>query len=287
MAGESFEFSGRSVEEAIEEGLNTLGLSRDEVSVDILNRGSRGILGFGAEEASVRLTRIDSTSATADADVATPSSTPSSTDAPAPVSPAVQSQEPAAEEPDSGSPASEEPTSEAEKSASEEELGPVADDDLVEIASEMLTKLINLMGFQGVVHAEWKTSDGDEDGSYLFLDIRGDELGALIGRRGETLASIQYLLRLMINQRLRQWKNIVVDVEQYKERRVIQLTQLAERMAEQVVSSGRAVSLEPMPANERRIVHMALRDHADVYTESSGEEERRKINIVPRPAITE
>ena len=73
-----------------------------------------------------------------------------------------------------------------------------------------------------------------------------------------------------------------VDVEQYKERRIVQLTKLAERMAEQVISSGRAVSLEPMPANERRIIHMALRDHAEVYTESSGEDERRKIHIVPR-----
>ena len=88
----------------------------------------------------------------------------------------------------------------------------------------------------------------------------------------------------MVNQRIRQWKNIVVDVEKYKERRVTQLTQLALRMADQVIETGRAVALEPMPANERRIVHLALRDHPTVYTQSSGEEDRRKVHIVPRDA---
>ncbi|OUC07451.1 hypothetical protein RY27_14845, partial [Litorilinea aerophila] len=108
------------------------------------------------------------------------------------------------------------------------------------------------------------------------------DLGALIGRRGETLASIQYLLRLMVNQRLKEWKAITVDVEQYKERRITQLTQLALRMAEQVADTGRSIALEPMPPNERRIVHLALRDHPAVFTQSSGEGERRKVNIVAK-----
>ena len=86
----------------------------------------------------------------------------------------------------------------------------------------------------------------------------------------------------MVNQQMKEWTNITVDVEQYKERRVEQLTQLAHRMAEQVATGGRAMSLEPMPANERRIIHIALRDHPAVYTESTGEGERRKVNIVPR-----
>jgi spoIIIJ-associated protein len=89
-------------------------------------------------------------------------------------------------------------------------------------------------------------------------------------------------VRLMVNQRIRQWKPIVVDVENYKERRISQLTQLAQRMAGQVIETGRAISLEPMPASERRIVHLALRDHPEVYTQSSGEGERRKVHIVAR-----
>ena len=112
--------------------------------------------------------------------------------------------------------------------------------------------------------------------------MEGSELGALIGRRGETLENIQYLLRLMVNQKLHKWKNIVIDVEHYKARRVTQLTQLAERMAEQVARTGRSLSLEPMPANERRIIHMTLREHPKVYTESYGDGGRRKVHIFAR-----
>ena len=158
----------------------------------------------------------------------------------------------------------------------------ISDDELTEMATELLGQMIELMGFKAEVVPSWRESDDDNGPPSLVLDIRGDDVSPLIGRQGETLASIQYLIRLMVNQQIRQWKNIVVDVEQYKERRVTQLTQLAHRMADQVADSGRAVSLEPMPASERRIVHIALRDHADVYTQSSGEGDRRKVHIVAR-----
>ncbi len=157
----------------------------------------------------------------------------------------------------------------------------VSDEELTTMAIELLGQLVNHMGFDAQINAAWHEAD-DNGERYLLLDIHGNELSPLIGRRGETLASIQYLVRLMINQRIKRWKNVVVDVEQYKERRVNQLTQLAKRMADQVTESGRAVSLEPMPANERRIVHLALRDHASVYTQSSGEGDRRKVHIVAR-----
>jgi spoIIIJ-associated protein len=157
----------------------------------------------------------------------------------------------------------------------------VSDEELTAMAVELLGNLVQHMGFDAQVNAAWH--DADDNGErYLLLDIHGHDLSPLIGRRGETLASIQYLVRLMINQRIKRWKNVVVDVEQYKERRVNQLTQLAKRMADQVTQSGRAVSLEPMPANERRIVHLALRDHPSVYTQSSGEGERRKVHIVSK-----
>jgi len=155
--------------------------------------------------------------------------------------------------------------------------------------------MVHLMGFEAEIQASWQEDDAGEEqdeeqgedaqantGRYLLLDIEGTELGALIGRRGETLENIQYLLRLMVNQKIHQWKNIVVDVEHYKARRVTQLTQLAARMAEQVERTGRAMSLEPMPANERRIVHMALREHPGVFTESHGDGGRRKVHIVAK-----
>ncbi len=150
------------------------------------------------------------------------------------------------------------------------------------MAVEMLEHLVTLMGFEARVVASWRPADDGQGPPSLYLDIQGKDLGALIGRRGETLASIQYLLRLMVNQRLKEWKAITVDVEQYKERRITQLTQLALRMAEQVADTGRSIALEPMPPNERRIVHLALRDHPAVFTQSSGEGERRKVNIVAK-----
>lgn len=158
----------------------------------------------------------------------------------------------------------------------------VSDEELERMAADMLGTMVRLMGFDAQVNAIWQEADQPEGERHLLLDIHGHDLSPLIGRRGETLASIQYLVRLMVNQRIKSWKNIVVDVDHYKERRVTQLTQLAHRMAEQVVQSGRAVSLEPMPANERRIIHLALRDHAAVYTQSSGEGDRRKVHIVAK-----
>jgi len=180
-------------------------------------------------------------------------------------------------------------TVDADKNESDEDE---SDEELMNMAATLLREMVHLMGFEAEVYASWQTEDdapageSDEEGEgqlssgrYLLLDIEGTELGALIGRRGETLENMQYLLRLMVNQKLHKWKNIVIDVEHYKARRVTQLIQLSERMAEQVARTGRTISLEPMPSNERRIVHMTLREHPDVYTESHGDGARRKVHI--------
>ena len=150
------------------------------------------------------------------------------------------------------------------------------------MAGELLVQTVRLMGFEARVSTMWQAPDDDNKDAYLLLELHGRDLGALIGRRGETLNSLQYLLRLMINQRIHAWRNIVVDVENYRLRRAEHLTQLALRSAEQVTTTGRALSLEPMPASERRVIHIALREHPTVFTESSGEGERRKIQIVPK-----
>lgn len=272
------EFSAKTVEEAIDIALAQLGVTQDEVNIEVINKGSRGILGFGSEPALVRVSLKPVPPRPADAATAgatQPPSTPPTADA--------EITAPASAEPVNTETSRETvgvPTTDDEPEAQ----GPVtvSDDELAEMASEMLAKLVKLMGFEAEIEASWQEPDEEDNQPYLLLDIQGQELGALIGRRGETLASLQYLLRLMVNQRLRQWKNIVVDVEQYKRRRVTQLTQLAERMAQQVVDTGRSVTLEPMPANERRIVHLTLRDHPQVFTESIGEDERRKVSIMPR-----
>jgi len=114
------------------------------------------------------------------------------------------------------------------------------------------------------------------------LNITGEDLGILIGRRGETLRALQYLVRLMVSHRLKHWTNLVVDVENYLIRRRRSLESLANRVADQAVRAGRVQALEPMPAYERRLVHIALRKNPKVTTESIGEGERRKVTIVPK-----
>ncbi len=116
----------------------------------------------------------------------------------------------------------------------------------------------------------------------LVLNIEGEDLGILIGRRAETLSSIQYLTRLMVNHRLHRWVNVIVDVEGYRARREEQLARLANRMADRAVSTGKPVMLEAMPPNERRIVHITLRDNPLVTTESVGEGDHRKVTIIPK-----
>jgi spoIIIJ-associated protein len=159
---------------------------------------------------------------------------------------------------------------------------PEEDAQLAALAAELLNKLVELMGFEAEVIAEWREPDADNEHRYLLLDLQGSDLSPLIGRRGDTLSNMQYLVRLMINQRLHRWKNIVVDVEGYRQRRIEHLSQLALRLAQQVAQTGRPMSLEPMPANERRIIHLTLRSSTDVFTESIGEGARRKVQILPR-----
>jgi spoIIIJ-associated protein len=156
------------------------------------------------------------------------------------------------------------------------------DEEMAAMAVDLLAQTVRLMGFEAEIVPTWHAPDEDNKDAYLLIELHGRDLGALIGRRGDTLNSLQYLLRLMVNQRIHAWRNIVVDVENYRLRRAEHLTQLALRSADQVASTGRTLSLEPMPPSERRIIHIALRDHPAVYTESSGDGERRKIQIVPK-----
>jgi spoIIIJ-associated protein len=120
------------------------------------------------------------------------------------------------------------------------------------------------------------------DGSHIVLDIEGDELGMLIGRRGETLSSIQFLVNLIAGKEIHRWTRMTVDVSGYRERREELLKGLALRMAERVQATRQPVALEAMPANERRIVHLALADHPFATTQSIGEGDDRKVVIIMR-----
>ena len=116
----------------------------------------------------------------------------------------------------------------------------------------------------------------------IALDVDGDDLGILIGRRGETLAALQYILRLIVAHQQKARVPLTVDVEGYKQRRYGSLRELAVRMAQQAVSTRQSRTLEPMPPDERRVVHLALAVNPDVLTQSVGEGELRKVVIMPR-----
>ncbi len=284
-------FAGKSVDEAIAEGLRSLGLSQDEADIEVISRGSRGIFGLGSEPAQVRIKRRMPDVRTA------PAPQPAPAAPPAPVSPPAAEAAPAIPEPaeqEVNTPPAvleydHEPSrvqsstrpGEEDVEASDDAT-PEEDEQLAALATELLSTMVQLMGFEATVVAEWREPDTDNEQRYLLLDLEGKDLSPLIGRRGDTLGNMQYLVRLMVNQRLHRWKNIVVDVEGYRQRRIDHLSQLALRSAQQVAQTGRPLSLEPMAPGERRIIHITLRDHPDVMTESSGDGERRKVQILPR-----
>lgn len=239
--------SGKTVDEAIRNGLQMLGVRRNEIDVEIITEGSRGVLGFGAENARVRLL------------VKEPPK-------PEPV------QRPPAEppKPEPAAPAPE-PEVEGEEPTPEE------------VGREVLSEVLRLMGIRATVEAQLGHELADEgEEPPVVLNITGEDLGILIGRRGETLRALQYLVRLMVSHRLKHWTNLVVDVESYLLRRRRSLESLANRMAEQAVRTGRIQAFEPMPAYERRLVHIALRKNPKVTTQSIGEGERRKVTVVPK-----
>lgn len=148
------------------------------------------------------------------------------------------------------------------------------------MARETLQTMLGHMGISAAIEVREPPQTG-EGAPAVSLDITGDDLGILIGRRGETLASLQYVLNLVVSRQLKAHAGISVDVEGYKERRAEALKSLALRMAERVRETGRSVTLEPMPANERRLVHLALKDEPGVSTFSMGEGESRKVSINP------
>lgn len=213
---EANEFSGKTVEEAIAKGLAALNATREQVDIEIVRQGSRGILGLGSEQALVRLTRREMS--------------------PAPATPTDAQSE----------------------------------------AKELLEGLLSRMGIRARVEV---SPAPESEGSAFTLNIVGGDLGMLIGRRGETLRDLQYLLRMILASKHPTAK-VVVDVEGYRVRRERALRELARRMAERVAASRQPITLEAMPPNERRIIHLTLREHPTVTTHSIGEGEHRRVMIL-------
>jgi spoIIIJ-associated protein len=211
---EANEFCGKTIDDAIAKGLAAWNVSREEVDIEVVREGSRGVLGLGGAEARVRLTRRAASVTTPDA----------RTD-----------------------------------------------------AQDILEGLLSRMGIRARVEIQPATEAEGPDA--FVLNIVGDDLGMLIGRRGETLRDLEYIVRLMLATKHKSAKAIV-DVEGYRARRERVLRELARRMAERVAANRQPITLEAMPPNERRIVHLTLRDHPTVTTNSIGEGEHRRVMIL-------
>jgi len=161
---------------------------------------------------------------------------------------------------------------------------PEKENDVAEVAKRVLEALLTMMEIAASIVPQVKAFvEGESEVTApITLDIKGDDLGILIGRRGQTLSCLQYIVRLIVGHQTKTWVPITIDVEGYKQRRYEALRALAWRMAEQVEANGMPFTLEPMPAYERRIIHLALAEHPAVTTESIGEGEARKVVILPR-----
>lgn len=166
-----------------------------------------------------------------------------------------------------------------------EEATPEEGSSIAEVAKDILETLLSKMGIAGSVEAQAKpfVQEEDDDATVpLAFNIKGNDLGLLIGRRGHTLSDLQYIVRLIIGHQTKTWASIFIDVEGYRQRRYEALQSLARRMAEQVKATKMPFTLEPMSAYERRIIHLALADNPDVTTQSVGEGEARKVVLLPR-----
>ena len=174
------------------------------------------------------------------------------------------------------------PIGEEEEIAEEEGEPETSTEDLLAIGSEVLEALLRAMRVKAKVEVRPTVPDADGQSTPVVLDIKGDDLGILIGRRGETLTSLQFVTNLIISRRMRRFARLGVDVESYRLRREESLRGLAQRMAERVRATRQSVTLEAMPPHERRIIHLTLNDSPYVSTQSIGEESERKVVIMPK-----
>ncbi len=288
--------TGSTVEDAVKRALLQLHVSLDEIDVDVLSAGSRGVLGLGREDARVRV-RLRSQPYSDEAEDEEPEAElPEAAEAP-PVE-AVDYDEPTADEPPDDEPMADEPA--ADEPADDEPAPPDAEtpapavaepaapagrrprgellesgEDLEHEAEDLLESLLERMG----VMADFDLVSEDP----LSYNIVGDDdFGRLIGRQGETLRAFGYLVNLMLGRRLGRPCRVIVDVNGYRQRREDQLAELATTLADEVRSTQEPITLDAMPANERRLVHVALADDEDVRTYSIGEGDERRVVISPR-----
>jgi spoIIIJ-associated protein len=242
----TLEIIAPSVDEAVARGLEQLGLSKEAVDVEILDSGSKGILGIGGRQSRIRI------SIKGQAQPVTPVDTVL-----------------------------------AEPFESKVNITPDADlteDDRnsLKVAKDIVFELLVRMKVKATISSYFVEPEDENDERMVMVDIQGNDLSILIGRRSETLNALQYISSLIVSKELGKWIPLMIDVQGYRQRRDRQLRQLGRKMADQAVQTGKRQILEPMPANERRIIHLELRNHPSVTTESTGDEPFRKVTILPK-----
>jgi len=235
-----------TVEDAVAEGLAELNLPAEAVDVEVLDTGSRGLFGVGGRQARVRLTTKGTQPPGPEAGAPAPEPLP------APVPATELALEPSSEE-----------------------------DELLNLSEKTVSELLAKMKIEAKLSISY--GEADEEGRRpVCVELHGDDLGILVGRRAEILNALQYIVNLIVSKQLERWVQIVVDVEGYRSRHEVQLRKMARQMAGQAVQTGKRQVLEPMSAADRRIIHLELRDHPDVTTQSIGEEPARKVTVVPK-----
>ncbi len=249
----SIETSGKTVEDAIQAGLKELGCDITDVTYEVLDQGKPGLFGMFGRLAKIRMARKEEEKNEFAA---------------------IGISKPRAEKP---APKAEEakPESKPHQEEIEEPLVPHTPEeysDCAKAATAFLDTVTHGMG----VNVDMAVSENDK---HLSVEMTGDPLGILIGRRGDTLDALQYLTSLVVNKKKSDYVRVSLDSEHYRAKREEALTKLAERMAYKAQRSGRKVALEPMNPYERRILHSALQNHPAVTTHSEGEEPYRRVII--------
>ncbi len=284
-AEESIEITALSVDEAIIIGLTRLTATRDEVDITILDEGSRGFLGLGTRMARVSIARRplkteETTSMTSNVMPSVPNSN-------------VPQEEPAILLTDDTQLPGTEPSKSTPSAGDEDTREPqphktpasVSDDTLVlrqqveDAANVTADHLLSNLSIQ--LSTEWREDEGRPT---LWISIRGADADAIVGPHAQTLNAVQYLFRTLVHRQVAGNYNLVVDADGYRMRRMRSLENLAHKNAEKAVQSGRTVHLRSMPAYERRIIHMLLRDDIRVETRSVGSGRDRAVTIIPTSA---
>jgi spoIIIJ-associated protein len=315
---DSIEISSATVEQAISEALQQLGAAEDDVVIEVLATPRSGLLGLGARDARVRVSRRTDVAATSGVTAPPPAPPPQRREqpqAPRPQTPRREAQPPSQTKAEAPAPPrapqaqapARQPRPERERQRSrpprQERAAEVDADDLsadsttedigdanrhsanadeqVKEASELLAQILELMNEK----SEIRRGQGDRES--LELEIRGDGSGILIGRHGQTLDALEYLLNRIVARRIKEAMPILLDTESYRARRREQLHRMALSMGERAKRDHAAVKLDPMPPRDRRIVHLALKDDPMITTRSAGEGFLRAVEIVPADAQRE